>query len=79
MLTDSAGVLSTGVNWAVSTSSTPLRYRLLLSLQIAFAVVVAAGILFLDDSPTFCMTKSRDEDAFCFSPADPPRLYGGRG
>ncbi|SPO04565.1 related to monosaccharide transporter [Cephalotrichum gorgonifer] len=63
VLIDSAGVLSAGVNWAVSTNSTPLAYRLPLGLQIAFAVVIAAGILFLDDSPTFYMTKSRDEDA----------------
>ncbi|KAF7548121.1 hypothetical protein G7Z17_g7259 [Cylindrodendrum hubeiense] len=63
VLVDTAGVLSAGINWALSTNSGPISYRLPLGVQIALPIIIGAGLIFIDDSPTFYLTKSRDEDA----------------
>jgi MFS family permease len=60
---DAAAVLSSGINWAVSTNKTPFAFRFPMGLQIAFPVVLIIGIWFLDDSPTFYLTRSEDSKA----------------
>jgi MFS family permease len=60
---DAAAVLSSGINWAVSTNTTPFAFRFPMGLQIAFPVVLIVGIWFLDDSPTFYLTRSEDSKA----------------
>ncbi|KAL5376276.1 hypothetical protein DPSP01_010625 [Paraphaeosphaeria sporulosa] len=60
---DAAAVLSNGINWAVSTDMSQFAFRFPMGLQIAFPVVLIAGIFFLDDSPTFYLTRSEDSRA----------------
>ncbi|KAH8716788.1 general substrate transporter [Phaeosphaeriaceae sp. PMI808] len=60
---DAAAVLSNGINWAVSTDMTPFSFRFPMGLQIAFPVVLIAGLYFTEDSPTFYLTRSEDSRA----------------
>lgn len=60
VLIDAAAILSSGLNWAFSTNVSELAWRLPTGIQIAFPVVIGLSILFLDDSPTFYLTKSDD-------------------
>ncbi|KAH7070004.1 general substrate transporter [Paraphoma chrysanthemicola] len=60
---DAAAVLSSGINWAVSTNMSPFAFRFPMGLQILFPVVLIIGIWFLDDSPTFYLTRSEDTKA----------------
>ncbi|ORX98298.1 general substrate transporter [Clohesyomyces aquaticus] len=63
VLIDAAAVLSSGINWAVSTNQSQFAFRFPMGLQIAFPAVITAGIFFLDDSPTFYLTRSEDTRA----------------
>lgn len=63
VLVDAASILSAGINWAVSNDTSAFAYRFPMGLQILFPVVIGVGIIFLDDSPTFYLTKSQDNRA----------------
>lgn len=56
-------VVASGINWAMSTRDTPLAFRLPLGLGILWPLLLFSGLLLIDDSPTFYLTKSRDADA----------------
>ncbi|EUC40390.1 hypothetical protein COCMIDRAFT_9724 [Bipolaris oryzae ATCC 44560] len=60
---DAAAVLSNGINWAVSTNMTQFAYRFPMGLQIAFPIILVIGFIFVDDSPTFYLTRSEDSRA----------------
>ncbi|KAK0390699.1 hypothetical protein NLU13_0202 [Sarocladium strictum] len=63
VLINTAAIVASGVNWAMSTETGPISFRLPLGLGILFPVVLFFGLFFVDDSPTWYLTKSRDTDA----------------
>ena len=63
VLIDAAAVLASGLNWAFSTQTGNKTWRVPLSLQVAFPLLVAIGLLFIDDSPTSYLIKSKDTAA----------------
>ncbi|KAI0477063.1 general substrate transporter [Xylariaceae sp. FL0804] len=63
VLIDASSVLSAGINWGFSTVMSQVAFRFPIGLQIAFPVVICLGVMFLDDSPTFFLTKSKDAHA----------------
>ncbi|KAH6684929.1 general substrate transporter [Plectosphaerella plurivora] len=63
VLINGAVVVGSGINWAMSTQATPLSFRLPLGLGILWPALLFGALLFVDDSPTFYLTKSRDDDA----------------
>lgn len=63
VLIDAASVLASGINWALSTNLSQFSFRFPVGLQIAFPAVIALALLFVDDSPTFYLTKSQDDRA----------------
>jgi SP family sugar:H+ symporter-like MFS transporter len=63
VLVDAAAVMAAGVNLGTWSRTTSFAYRLPLGIQIVFPIIVAAGLLFIRDSPTVFLTKSRDLDA----------------
>jgi hypothetical protein len=62
-LINTAAIVASGINWAMSTEMSALSFRLPLGLGILFPVILFVGLFFIDDSPTWYLTKSRDEDA----------------
>lgn len=63
VLIDAAAVLSAGINWAIHGNTSSLSYRLPLGIQIVLPMIVAVGLLFIRDSPTFYLIKSKDSAA----------------
>ncbi|KAF5557369.1 high-affinity glucose transporter RGT2 [Fusarium napiforme] len=63
VLIDTAAVAASGVNWAMSTEMSSMSFRLPLGLSILFPLILFVGLFFVDDSPTWYLTKSRDSDA----------------
>lgn len=64
VLIDLAAVLSSGLNWAFSTNLTNLAWQLPTGLQLIWPGIIALGIvLFVQDSPTFFLTRGEDDRA----------------
>ncbi|KAH7121831.1 general substrate transporter [Dactylonectria estremocensis] len=63
VLIDAAAILSQGLNYAFSNVMHKYSYQVPLGVQIFFAVFICAGVLTLDDSATFYLTKGQDERA----------------
>jgi hypothetical protein len=63
VLIDAASVLASGINWAMSTNLGPFAFRFPLGLQILFPIIITVGLLFIEDSPTFYLTRSEDDRA----------------
>ncbi|KAH7347300.1 general substrate transporter [Plectosphaerella cucumerina] len=63
VLINVAVVVASGINWAMSSQTSPLSFRLPLGLGILWPALLFVALLFVDDSPTFYLTKSRDADA----------------
>jgi MFS family permease len=63
LLIDAAAILATGVNYAFSTGTTDKAFRMPLSIQIVFGVVILISTLFVQDSPSFFLIKSKDDRA----------------
>ncbi|KAF4333989.1 high-affinity glucose transporter RGT2 [Fusarium beomiforme] len=63
VLINTAAVVASGVNWAMSTETSAMSFRLPLGLGILFPLILFVGLFFIDDSPTWYLTKSRDTDA----------------
>ncbi|GAB7344713.1 hypothetical protein MBLNU457_3185t1 [Dothideomycetes sp. NU457] len=63
VLIDFAAVVTAGINWDMSTVRGPLSYRLPLGLQVAFPIFLIIGFLFIDDSPTSYLIRSKDKKA----------------
>lgn len=63
VLIDTAAILASGLDWAMSTNVSQLSFRLPVGLQVLFPSVIALALLFVDDSPTYYLTKSQDDRA----------------
>ncbi|SMR56576.1 unnamed protein product [Zymoseptoria tritici ST99CH_1E4] len=63
VLIDASAILATGVNYAFSKGTTARAYRVPLSIQIIFGFVILVSTLFVSDSPSFFLTKSKDDRA----------------
>ncbi|KAG5813399.1 hypothetical protein H9Q74_012721 [Fusarium xylarioides] len=73
VLINTAAIVASGVNWAMSTEMSAMSFRLPLGLGILFPLILFplilfplilfVGLFFVDDSPTWYLTKSRDSDA----------------
>ncbi|KAK5044917.1 hypothetical protein LTR84_010289 [Exophiala bonariae] len=63
VLIDAAAILSQGLNYAFSTVMAKYSYQVPLGIQMFFAAFIFFGILTVDDSATFYLTKGRDERA----------------
>lgn len=63
VLIDAAAILSQGLNYAFSTVMAKYSFQVPLGIQIFFALFIFLGILTVDDSATFYLTKGRDERA----------------
>lgn len=64
VLIDLASILSSGLNWALSNHTTNLAWQLPTGLQLVWPGIVAFGIVaFLEDSPTFFLTRGDDDRA----------------
>ncbi|EXK24402.1 hypothetical protein FOXG_15085 [Fusarium oxysporum f. sp. lycopersici 4287] len=58
-----ASVLTSGVNWATHGITSSLSYRLPIGLQCLWPIIIAAGLLFVVDSPTFFLIKGNEAKA----------------
>ena len=63
ILINTAAVVTSGTNWAMSSKQSSEAYRLPLGLQIAFAILIFFAILIVKDSPTYFLIKSQDKRA----------------
>ncbi|WKT53531.1 Major facilitator, sugar transporter-like [Fusarium oxysporum f. sp. vasinfectum] len=63
VLINTAAIVASGVNWSMSTEMSAMSFRLPLGLGILFPLILFVGLFFVDDSPTWYLTKSRDSDA----------------
>jgi MFS family permease len=64
VLIDLAAVFSSGLNWALSTNLTNMAWQLPTGLQVIWPGIIAFGIVvFIQDSPTFFLTRGEDERA----------------
>lgn len=63
VLIDAAAILASGINWALSTDTSQFSFRFPVGLQILFPMVIAVAMIFVEDSPTFYLTNSKDEQA----------------
>jgi len=63
VLIDAAAILSQGLNYAFSTVMAKYSFQVPLGIQMFFSLFIFLGILTVDDSATFYLTKGRDERA----------------
>lgn len=63
VLVDAAAILAQGLNYAFSDVMAKYSYQVPLGIQAALAVFIFAGLLTLDDSATFYLTKGQEERA----------------
>lgn len=63
ILINTAAVVTSGTNWAMSSKQSSEAYRLPLGLQIAFAILIFFAILIVKDSPTYFLIKSQNKKA----------------
>ncbi|KAL5331391.1 hypothetical protein ACEPPN_000921 [Leptodophora sp. 'Broadleaf-Isolate-01'] len=58
-----ASVVTSGINWGTHAISSSFSYRLPLGLQILWPMIIAIGLWFITDSPTFFLINGDDERA----------------
>ncbi|KAH8691541.1 general substrate transporter [Talaromyces proteolyticus] len=64
VLIDTASVVTSGVSWGTHENPTSFAYRLPLGLQVLWPLLIAAGLTFVSDSPTYFLIKGDDNRAY---------------
>jgi hypothetical protein len=64
VLIDTASVVTSGINWGTHDNPTSFAYRLPLGLQCLWPLLIAAGLFFVVDSPTYFLIKGDEPRAY---------------
>lgn len=64
VLIDAASVLTSGINWATYANPTSFVYRLPIGLQCAWPILIAIGLVFVSDSPTYFLIRGQDSRGY---------------
>ena len=64
VLIDTASVLTSGINWGTHADPTSFAYRLPIGLQCLWPILIAIGLFFVTDSPTYFLIKGNDTRAY---------------